>query len=480
MDDFIHNFVHSLNLSEKAYFKKFASFHHGNQDKNYLRLYALLMKQPQFSEEELTPELDKIGLAKYYGSEQNYLYRQLMTSLINFHFENTTYRKLTKQILAINLLMEKGFRKKANKVLRKAKKLATDLEEFSILLKLVQLEEEILFREGILNFTKKLQELKNERQRIMLIIENYSDLRLLREQIRELQYKIKYVHETDELQYKDLMAPSLMSDPSNALSNKAKSHWLYVKMSIANLRLDFRQSADMGYQTLDLIRQHPALFPPMQSAVTISNLLFDAVLLCDRRLFDDLMKQLKAQTSVSPNYLIYVEYVRKLRFGIFNQDWDLLRDTVGPANHFMVNHNKLIEAAQRGNLFLLLVASWMELGKFNEAVELLNVWEQLSDKKLYLAFRRMARLISYYELKWHNLLESEIQSAYKVLKKHGVYEKREQVLMAFFRVVIKKSTHQKQALFQLREKLTVIEENPNLKLFYPAFNYLRWATNTKG
>jgi len=90
MDDFIHGFVHRLSLSEKAYFKKFASFHHGNKDKNYLKLYELFIGQVNFDEEKLVPALDKIGLAKHYSSEQNYLYRQLMTSLINFHFENTT------------------------------------------------------------------------------------------------------------------------------------------------------------------------------------------------------------------------------------------------------------------------------------------------------------------------------------------------------------------------------------------------------
>jgi len=118
---------------------------------------------------------------------------------------------------------------------------------------------------------------------------------------------------------------------------------------------------------------------------------------------------------------------------------------------------------------------WMILGEFNKTIELLNLWEQVTAKSLYLSFRRLARLISYYEMEWHNLLESEIQSTYKILKKHGVYEKREQVLLAFFRVVVKKPNNQKQARQQLCEKLSVIEANPDLKLFYPDFDYLWWA-----
>ncbi len=473
MNNFIHDFVHTLSLSEKAYFKKFASFHHGNKDKNYLRLYELLMKHGVFDEKKLAPSLNKIGLAKHYSSEQNYLYRQLMTSLINFHFENTTYRKLTKQILAIDLLMEKGFRKKANKILRKAKKLATDLEEFSILLKLIQLEEEILFREGILNFTKKLQELKQERQRVMLIIENYSDLRLLREQIRELQYTVHYYREFD--QYLELLNPPIMEDVSNALSVKALSHWYYIKMSIANMKGEMIESLQAGKDTLVLIERYPALFPSLQRAVTLSNILFDTVIVNDRLTFDKTMIQLKSQTDVDKYYITYVEYVRKLKFGITNYQLDLLKETIPPANDFMFSQYHLIETAQRNNLFLVLTSGWMVLREFTKAVELLNHWEQVSTKNLYLSFRRMARLIIYYELEWHNLLESEVQSTYKILKKYGVYEKREQVLLAFFRNVIKKPTRQKQARKQLCEKLAAIESNPDLRLFYPYFDYLSWA-----
>lgn len=473
MDDFIHNFAHKLSLSEKAYFKKFASFHHGNTDKNYLKLYGLLMKQKQFSAEDLVPALDKIGLAKHYSSEQNYLYRQLMTSLINFHFENTTYRKLTKQILAIDLLMEKGFRKKANKVLRKAKKLATDLEEFSILLKLIQLEEEILFREGILNFTKKLQELKQERHRIMLIMENYSDLRLLREQVRELQYTIRYTRDFE--QHPELLNPPLLKDASQALSIKALSHWLYIKMSIANMKDEPQESLEAGIQTLELIDQYPALFSSLQRAVTLSNVIYDLILLNDRSLFDKKMIQLKEQKDVNKFYLAYVEYIRKLKFGIKNLEFDLLLETLKPANDFIFNEHHLIEAAQRNNLFVAICSGWMMLGEYTKTIELLNLWEQVSAKNLYLSFRRIARLISYYELEWHNLLESEIQSAYKILKKHNVYEKREQVLVAFLRAVAKKPNRQIQARKKLCEKLTAIEKNPDLNLFYPDFDYLWWA-----
>ena len=473
MDNFIHDFVHTLSLSEKAYFKKFASFHHGNKDKNYLRLYELLMKDEVFEEEKLTDSLSKIGLAKHYSSEQNYLYRQLMTGLINFHFENTTYRKLTKQILAIDLLMEKGFRKKANKVLRKAKKLATDLEEFSILLKLIQLEEEILFREGILNFTKKLRELKQERQRVMLIIENYSDLRLLREQIRELQYTVHYYKEFE--QYLDLLNPPIMDDVANALSIKALSHWYYIKMSIANMKEEAIESLQAGLDTLELIDRNPALFPSLQRAVTLSNIIFDAIVLNDRSFFDKTMIELKSQTDVDKYYLMYVEYVRKLKFGITNHQIDLLEETLPAANNFIFSQHHLIETAQRNNLFVVLANGWLVLKKFTKAIELLNHWEQIHNKSLFLSFRRMARLIIYYELKWHSLLESEIQSTYKILKKHGVYEKREQVLLAFFRSVVKKPTHQQQARKQLCEKLTAIEANPELRLFYPDFDYLFWA-----
>jgi len=117
-------------------------------------------------EDELKEQFKGSPIEKYMSSELNYLQQQLLKSMFNFHLESNSERKLYKSILFIDILIEKGYPKRATKILRQAKKMAYKNEDFTTLLKLIQLEEDIFFKEGILGFTKKISELQQERSQV--------------------------------------------------------------------------------------------------------------------------------------------------------------------------------------------------------------------------------------------------------------------------------------------------------------------------
>ena len=53
MSDVIFDFVKSLTLREKAYFKRYAQLHNASEDKNYLKIYTYFEKQKNMMNKHL-------------------------------------------------------------------------------------------------------------------------------------------------------------------------------------------------------------------------------------------------------------------------------------------------------------------------------------------------------------------------------------------------------------------------------------------
>jgi len=135
----MHEFVHNMTMREKAYFKRFAQMYSGKKNKNYMQLYNELEKMTVFEKQKFNTRFANQPIGRQMSSELNYLFGQLLKSMINFHLENSNKKKLQKSILYIDILMEKGYRKQALKILNKAKKLAKEHEDFTTILKLALL-----------------------------------------------------------------------------------------------------------------------------------------------------------------------------------------------------------------------------------------------------------------------------------------------------------------------------------------------------
>jgi len=269
-------FIHSLEMREKAYFKRYAEIHDSNKSKNYLLLYDFIEQMPVFDFESLKSHFADRSIGKYLSSELNYLQDQLLRSLVNFHFNSSPAYKLHKDILYINILMEKGFSKKAIKLLRKAKKTAYTYEDFSVILGLIQQEEEILFFEGILGFTDKLMELQKEREKISAQITNLNTLRILREQIRELQFTVGSVSDTSE--FPQIFDHPLLKSEEEALSIRAKEHWYYITDLCFYLTREYQRSIDISKSYLAFVEQNLNIFKDSKLLPLISNYLHNCIL----------------------------------------------------------------------------------------------------------------------------------------------------------------------------------------------------------
>jgi len=146
MSDALHELIHSLEQSEKRYFKIFAKRHILNGENQYLRLFELLESQKEYDEMAVKRSLGKIPFAANLSAGKNYLYNLVLRSLRSYNSGNSVKIILQELRMEISILIEKGLHKQASKLIKKAKKIALGNQYDIDQLEILQLERKLIRR----------------------------------------------------------------------------------------------------------------------------------------------------------------------------------------------------------------------------------------------------------------------------------------------------------------------------------------------
>jgi hypothetical protein len=479
MADLTFDFVSSLTFREKAYFKRFSQTYSDKENKNYLKIYSFLEKQKKYDEKALKEFFADEKFIKYLSSEKHYLLEQLLNSLINFHFGTSTYRKLIKWILYINILSEKGFRKKAMKVLKQAKSLAYHNEEFTIIFQLIQMEEEILFSHGILNFTAQLETLKKEREDITTKINNLNELRLLRVQTRELQFEDN-PHISNPEKHPRVFANPFLEDKKNINSLKAKDLWFYIQSTKLYLIRDFKKSQISNRDHLAFFEKHEYLFSYNHKLPLLSNYLYLSAKVKDEKSFYEVLEKLtdlEGKKGIDTDYLNYIKYARIFELYYKTENKKATKALIPEVGQYLDKSKDQLGSTEVDYILILMIRACIETFQFSKAQQWLNLWYKTETLDVSFSIIKLFTMITYYELGYLPLLQYEINSAYKILKKRKKLHKLERLFIRFFKKYIKDPNIKKnqKALLSLKNALTELHDDPNENILFEQFDFLKWC-----
>lgn len=480
MSKFMFQFIHSLEMREKAYFKRYAVIHDSKKSKNYLLLYDYLDKMPVFDMDILKAHFADRSIGKYLSSELNYLQDQLLKSLVNFHFNSSPAYRLHKDILYINILMEKGFSKKAIKILRNAKKTAYKFEDFSVILGLIQQEEEILFFEGILGFTDKLMELQKERERVSIQITNLNTLRILREEIRELQFTEGYVSDTSK--FPMIFDHPLLKSKDEALSIRAKEHWYYIKDFCFYLTREYQRSIDISKEYLTFVEQNLNIFKDSKLLPLLSNYLHNCILGLDNETFVIVLKKLEAligDPKLDKVYINYIKYSRVMDMNYKMNDLISTKLLMPDLNEYTNENIDKLSDVQSEYFLRNLVRACILNNEYKEALKWISLIYGTRAVDYTLDINRIYAFIIYFELGWFEKLGSELDTAAKVLKKHAKLSKLAKVFIRFFKGHIKKPENLKKLFSKLEKEIYILSIDDSQNFPFEQFDYIKWCKTYK-
>jgi len=478
MSKFMHQFIHSLEMREKAYFKRFTELYSRNDNKNYLKLYDYLEQKTDYSLEELKIHFADSTISKYLSSEIKYLEEQLLKALVNFHFNNSTENKLQKEILFINILIEKGFVKKAGKILVKTKKMAYEYEEFNVILGLIQHEEEILFHEGILGFTEKLLELQNERILITEMINNLNDLRILREQIRDFQITVGFISDTSL--YPEIFKNPLLLSEKNALSLKAREHWFYIKDFSFYLTRQKKESLKISARYLQFVEENIKIFKKSKLLPMISNYLHNCALERDVESFNKVylkLMSLKEDNKLDQVYIDYIRFSRLQELFYNTNDIDAIKLLLNEVTNYADEQIEKLTSLQVDYFLRLIIRSYFLSNNFEGALKWVNFIYGSRAIESTLDQTRIYGFIIYFELEWFEKLRSDLESARKVLKGKKKLSKLAEIFIHFFNSNLKNPKNIKIQLDELSKKLQQLKLDNKENHAFEHFDYLIWLNS---
>ncbi len=479
MSDLTFDFVSSLTFREKAYFKRYSQTYSNKENKNYLKIYGFLEKQKKYDEKALKEFFADEKFIKYLSSEKHYLLEQLLNSLINFHFGTSTYRKLIKWILYVNILSEKGFRKKAMKVLKQAKTLAYHHEEFTIILQLIQMEEEILFSHGILNFTAQLEKLKIEREENTQKIQNLNELRLLKVQARELQFE-EMPHISNPENYPHVFANPFLEDKKNINSLKAQDLWFYIKSTKHYLIREFKESQKSNRDHLHFFEKYDYLFNYNHKLPLLSNYLYLSAKVKDEDSFYEALNkltELEGEKGIDSDYLGYIKFARLFELFYKMENTKATRDLIPVVGDYLDKSKDQLGSTEVDYILILMIRACIETHQFSKAQQWLNLWYKTETLEVSLNIIKLFTMITYYELGYLPLLQYEINSTYKSLKKRKKLHKLERIFIRFFKNFIKNPTIKKnqKSLLSLKNSLEELYQDPTENILFEQFDFLKWC-----
>ena len=293
MEDHLFDLIKSLSSREKSYFRRYSKIHGDNPDRNYLHIYNFMEKQKEYDETKLKSHFRGKPFIQYLSSEKNYLFEHLLNSLMNYHLNTTVRGKLARSVLHVDILMQRGFEKKALKILKQAKKLAYRYEEFTTIQLLIRFEEEILFSHGVINFVNRLNELEKEREDCIAKVNNINKLRILKAQARELQF-IEQYYVKDPEKYPHIFDNPLLESETEALSLVAMDYWYYIREIRHYLLREFEQSFKWLEKYLEFFESHDYIFEPNKKLPLLSNYLYLACTIRKTEKFNQALVKLEA------------------------------------------------------------------------------------------------------------------------------------------------------------------------------------------
>ncbi|MBK7871833.1 MAG: hypothetical protein IPJ74_14715 [Saprospiraceae bacterium] len=165
--DALYELIHSLEQSEKRYFKIFAKRHAIQGQNQYLRLFDILESMSEYDEEKVKCTLGDNAFSKNLPSGKNYLYNLLLRSLRSYNSSKSAYFTLHELLLDIKTLIEKGLLQQAAKLIRKAKKLAMQYHYEIPLLEIILMERKLIRRYTSNYANEKIDEAQQESSAIL-------------------------------------------------------------------------------------------------------------------------------------------------------------------------------------------------------------------------------------------------------------------------------------------------------------------------
>jgi len=485
----LHDLIRSLTKSEKRFFKLHSSLQSG--DKNYLRLFDAIDKQPVYDEDALKKQFAKETFIKHLPSEKNHLYKLILKALRAFHAESSISGVLKQEIKNIEILYQKALYVECNKLLHRAKRIARENERFYYWFELLNWEKMLLeeaYESG--EFTKDLDALIEEEREVVEKLRNLAAYHILYSKINYVFRSGGYVRtEEEHAMVEEISEHPLIKGKNTALSQRAATICYYTQGFCQWAKRDWSASLEKFRRVKTILDSNPQIKSDLPKRY-IRTLQYIINAQIELHQLDQARANITAMRALPDtegfhgqsiaSQVFVASYLSELRLLDRSGEHARAMELVAPIIEGMEALGTRLQKEHELEFYFALACVYFGAGEMNKALFWLN--KVLNDNEPTLrqdifTYARLFNLVVHYELGNFDLLEYIVRSTQRFLSKRQRAYQVEVLLIEQIRRLARAGDPQaRRELFRaLEEQLETLFKDPNEGVVLKYFDVRSWV-----
>jgi hypothetical protein len=477
--------IKSLSPTERRYFKLKVN-PTGDRSNKYASLFDEIYLQEEFDDEALQQIVypnEKIESRKF-SELKAYLYDSILNALQSYDEKSSVEYRLKGYLLDIKVLFKRTLYPECENQIAKAKKMATDFEEFTSLLELLRWEKELAYARTDIQFLDtELNRIRAEEKEALRQLEIQTVLRNL---FLQLLVELRKDVSRNEEQLKRLKSlsdhPYINVEPLNigfwARVYRLRFISLYY-FSISDLD-NFYNSSKKLVETFE--DKPDFLKEDVSEYISAIN---NHVISCGNlNKLDEVRENLEKLKQVKPitgddQLKIHRQYYMNM-FRLCIETGDFKKGL-----NELKNHQKEVDkfekaAFEKGNFYFQYFTIYFANEEYEQALDYLNQWLNMSknvERQDLQALARVINLIIHFEMKNYVLLHSLVRSAKRYLTKEKRIYKFEKHIMDFLGGIdeVTGRRERKEGFEKLKNQLQALRTEPIESNMMKYFDFKSWV-----
>ena len=486
--------IESLTLSEKRYFKMFASMQVKGEQNNYLILFEEIEKlivEGTFDDDLLLARLGDAPFVRYLPRVKNYLYKSILKSLRSFHEQASLDHQLKDFLKEVRILFRKGLYRQAWKLVSRTRKLAEANERYFVMLEILHWERKLIethIEDD--SFEQRLLENIEAEDRVQGILHNLSELRKISMRIFILNKKIREARSTEHLKaWAKLMDHPVFERFDTFQSFAEQRFWFMLRSNWYANRKDFRKAYDYRKQLISLFKDHDWFIKeePYTFLFMLNNLINTCT---DLRRFEEAEALIDEMRLVPDRYgipltdglnlyIFSTTYIHELNLYLYNCRFekanDVLPAVISGLERFAGKMNKEKEMELLSKIMYLTYARG-DREQCQKWVRVLIEEKENNLRKDLRAAARIMQLILLYEDRRFEELEYAVRNSERYLKSRNWYFEIERAFVSTLKKLIRSEGEGDRGLLaDLYHEIERLATDPVEKRAFVYFDYLVWV-----
>ena len=450
----------------------------------YVQLFDAIDEMEEFDDGALKKNIygdEPIESRKYPGLKA-YLYNLILKSLVSYDEKSSVDYKLKNMLLGVRSLFKRSQFAGCKDILKKAKKLAAEYEDFSALLELLDWEKKIAYTQTDIAFLdREMGRIEEEENGYLQQLRDISEYRNIFFRILVNIRKDVSRNKKQLSLLKGLVQNPLMADEEKANSFIAKILFHRIKSIYYFSSSQFHEFYEINKKLLALIEGNMRMLKEDVSEYisALSNHIVSCGILGKYGEVNETLRKLISVKPLTNDDAVKIHrqyYSNKFRLCIATGEFEAGRQEL--KRHLTYLSKFDARPFQKSDFYFQYFCIYFGSEEFEKALESLNEWLDMSksiERKDLQSFARVLNMIVHYELGNTLLLESLFRSTSRHLGKGDKIIKLEKKIIGFILQAGKPISKKEQILLfkELKKDVEKIAALPSYNIFR-MFDLMSW------